>query len=137
MVEIDAKGKSVTEINRSVRELAQSERQIVISNPDARHLLCVGLLAATRVIIRGSAGYFCGGLSDGPTIEVLNNVGWGLGDNLMSGTIVVGQHAWECAGHILNAQQFSHAATPSILRTSGSPGIYASRRTTKNYTTCF
>jgi glutamate synthase domain-containing protein 2 len=92
MVEIDAKGKSVTEINRAVRDLARDEREIVISNPDARHLLCVGLLASVKVSIHGSAGYFCGGLSDGPTIEVLNNVGWGLADNLLSGTMIVRQH---------------------------------------------
>ena len=93
MVHIDARGKSVTEINRAVRSLATHEEEIVIDNPDARHLLCVGLLAPAKVTIRGSAGYFCGGLSDGPTIEVLNNAGWGLGDNLLSGTIIVGQHA--------------------------------------------
>ena len=98
MVEIDAKGKSVTEINRAVRELARGEREILISNPAARHLLCVGLLASVKISIRGSAGYFCGGLSDGPTIEVLNNVGWGLGDNLLSGTIIVGQHASAIGG---------------------------------------
>ena len=93
MVEIDAKDKSVTEVNRTVRNLARDGQDIVINNPDARHLLCVGLLSPAKVSIRGSAGYFCGGLSDGPTIEVLNNVGWGLGDNLLSGTIIVGQHA--------------------------------------------
>ncbi len=70
MAEIDARGKSVTEINRAVRSLAASGEEIVIDNPDARHLLCVGLLARAKVTIRGSAGYFCGGLSDGPSIEV-------------------------------------------------------------------
>ena len=93
MVEIDAKNKSVTEVNRTVRKLAKDGQDIVINNPDARHLLCVGLLTPVKVTIRGSAGYFCGGLSDGPTIEVQNNVGWGLGDNLLSGTIIVGQRA--------------------------------------------
>ena len=93
MVQIDARGKSVTELNRAVRLHAHDGEQIVIDNPDARHLLCVGLLAPAKVTIRGSAGYFCGGLSDGPAIEVLNNAGWGLGDNLLSGTIVVRQHA--------------------------------------------
>jgi glutamate synthase domain-containing protein 2 len=73
--------------------MARAGEEIVISNPDARHLLCVGVLEPVKVRILGSAGYFCGGLSDGPHIEVLNNVGWGLGDNLLSGTITVGQHA--------------------------------------------
>ncbi len=98
MAEIDASGKTVTEINRTVRSLAQDGNPIIIENPDARHLLCVGLLAAAKVTIRGSAGYFCGGLSDGPEIEVLNNVGWGVGDNLLSGTIIVAQNASAIAG---------------------------------------
>jgi len=93
MVQIDARGKSVTEINRRVRSLAQQGEEIAIEHPDARHLLCVGLLAHATVTLRGSAGYFCGGLSDGPTLHVLNNAGWGLGDNLLSGTIIVRQHA--------------------------------------------
>ena len=41
------------------------------------------------VRIRGSAGYFCAGLTDGPSFEVDANVGWGLGDNMLSGSVVV------------------------------------------------
>ena len=93
MEHIDAGNKSITEINRAVRALARAGEEIVIDNPDARHLLCVGLLEAGKVTINGSAGYFCGGLSDSASIEVLNNAGWGLGDNMLSGAIVVRQHA--------------------------------------------
>ncbi len=93
MATIDARGKSITDLNRELRSLAQHDGEIVIENPDARHHLCVGLLAPARVIIRGSAGYFCGGLCDGPSIRVENNVGWGVADNLLSGTVVVGKNA--------------------------------------------
>ena len=65
MVEIDVRDKSVTEVNRLVRSLAEEGEPIVIENPDARHQLCVGILARAEVTIRGSVGYFCGGLSDG------------------------------------------------------------------------
>ncbi|HJN14075.1 MAG TPA: glutamate synthase, partial [Armatimonadota bacterium] len=98
MVEIDVRDKSVTEVNRLVRSLAEEGEPIVIENPDARHQLCVGILARAEVTIRGSVGYFCGGLSDGPAIEVLNNAGWGLGDNLLSGILIVHQHASALAG---------------------------------------
>jgi len=98
MAQIDARSSSITEVNRTVRKLSGNGEEIVINNPDARHLLCVGVLQPARVRILGSAGYFCGGLSDGPEIEVLNNVGWGLGDNMISGAIVVGQHASAIAG---------------------------------------
>ena len=35
-----------------------------------------------NVRIRGSAGYFCAGLTDAAHFEVDNNVGWGVGDNM-------------------------------------------------------
>ncbi len=98
MAYIDARNKSITEINRAVRALAYDGDHIIIEHPDARHQLCVGLLAPARVKINGSAGYFCGGLSDQATINVTNNAGWGLGDNMLSGTIEVGQHASAIAG---------------------------------------
>jgi len=98
MARIDARNKSITEVNREARLFAANNVEIVIDYPDARHLLCVGILATAEIKIEGSAGYFCGGLSDGPNIEVTNNVGWGVGDNLISGTITVGQHASAIAG---------------------------------------
>lgn len=98
MANLDASQHSITEINRLVRTLAADGVDIVIENPDARHLLCVGLLESASVTIRGSAGYFCGGLSDHATIDVTNNVGWGVADNMLSGTIIVGQHASAIAG---------------------------------------
>jgi len=98
MAYIDARNKSITEVNRAVRTLARGGDHIIIENPDARHQLCVGLLEPAHIRINGSAGYFCGGLSDHATIEVTNNAGWGLGDNMLSGTIVVGQHASAIAG---------------------------------------
>ena len=98
MAKIDARGKSVTEINRQVRVLAQQDEEIILEYPDARHHLCVGILAQTKVIIRGSTGYFCAGLCDGPTIEVENNVGWAVADNLLAGTIIVGKNAGAVPG---------------------------------------
>jgi glutamate synthase domain-containing protein 2/glutamate synthase domain-containing protein 3 len=89
---------SITDINRAIRTLARSGDEIVIENPDARHQLCVGLLETAKVRIKGSAGYFCGGLSDLTDIEIENNTGWGVGDNMLSGTIVVGQNASAIAG---------------------------------------
>ena len=93
MATIDARGKSITEINRQIRQLALQGEEIIIEYPDARHHLCVGVLTQAKVIIRGSTGYFCGGLCDGVTIEVENNVGWAVADNLLSGIVIVGKNA--------------------------------------------
>ncbi len=90
MATIDARGKSITEINRQIRQRAQQDEDIIIEYPDARHHLCVGVLTEVKVVIQGSTGYFCGGLCDGVTIEVENNVGWAVADNLLSGTVIVG-----------------------------------------------
>ena len=46
----------------------------------------------------GSAGYFCAGLTDGPRFEVHGNVGWGLADNMLSGSVVVHGNASAIAG---------------------------------------
>ena len=93
MAEIDARGKSVTDINRQIRTLAEQGEDIVLEYPDARHHLCVGVLCPVKLTIRGSTGYFCAGLCDGPTVEVENNVGWAAADNLLSGTVIVGKNA--------------------------------------------
>ena len=47
---------------------------------------------------RGSAGYFCAGLTDAARFEVDNNVGWGVGDNMYSGRVVVRGNAGAIPG---------------------------------------
>ena len=68
MVTIDCLGKTIREINTEIKTLAKTEPEIKIINPEARHLLAVGLIGQNRLIIEGSAGYFCGALTEGPTI---------------------------------------------------------------------
>jgi hypothetical protein len=50
------------------------------------------------VRVHGSAGYFCAGLTDGPRFEVEANVGWGLADNMLAGSVVVRGNAGAIAG---------------------------------------
>ena len=108
MVEIDASELSIRQINVRIRESAEHDDRIVLTNPDARHHLCVGLTKPNvHVTIKGSAGYFCAGLCDGCTVDVEGNVGWGFGDNLMNGLLrVQGNAGAVCgvamrSGHIL------------------------------------
>lgn len=99
MAIIDAGAIGITEVNNTIRELAaKGETEIEVFNPDARHLISVGVIGKPRIRIKGSAGYFCGGLSDGPTVEIQNNAGWGVADNIMSGTVVVGKNAGAIPG---------------------------------------
>lgn len=98
MVEIDLSKISVREANEKIRTVAAEGENIELINPDARHHLGVGLTNPVDVHIRGSAGYFCAGLTDAARFIVDNNVGWGLGDNMYSGSVVVGGNAGAIAG---------------------------------------
>ena len=93
MVTLNLAEISVTEANERMREAGARGEDVEIVNPDARHHIGVGLTDEITVRVRGSAGYFCAGLTDGARFEVDNNVGWGLGDNMYRGAVVVGGNA--------------------------------------------
>ncbi len=90
METIDAAGRITREVNAAIRAaIAGGAREIRVLNPDARHNLGVALLAPVRLVIEGSVGYYCGGMTDGATIEVRGNAGWGLAECMMGGTVIV------------------------------------------------
>jgi methylamine---glutamate N-methyltransferase subunit B len=85
------------QINERLRNLPDGSK-VFVSRPRGKHSLAVGLTNRIEVIIDGNAGYYIGGLGDGPDITVLGFVGWGVGENLMNGTIRVQGNASESAG---------------------------------------
>ena len=98
MVTIDLAETTVRRANEIIRECGANGDDVEVVNPDARHHIGVGLIHDITVRVRGSAGYFCAGLTDGPRFEVDNNVGWGLADNVYRGSVVVGGNAGAIAG---------------------------------------
>ncbi|MBL8573985.1 MAG: alpha-hydroxy-acid oxidizing protein [Hyphomicrobiaceae bacterium] len=102
MVTIDLMKLSVRDGNEALRAAGERGESIEILNPDARHHIGVGLVAPAtgpvKVKVRGSAGYFCAGLSHGADFEVESNVGWGVGDSMYAGSVVVGGNAGAIAG---------------------------------------
>ena len=98
MVALDLAQLSVREANTRLRTLGEAREDVEILNPDARHHIGVGLTAPVRVSVRGSAGYFCAGLTDQAHFNVSHNVGWGVGDNMYSGSVVVGGNAGAIPG---------------------------------------
>lgn len=98
MAQIDLSAIKVREANELIRKHGEAGEDVEIINPDARHHIGVGLTSPITVKVRGSAGYFCAGLTDGARFEIDNNVGWGLGDNIYNGTVVVGGNAGAIAG---------------------------------------
>ncbi|MCZ6721281.1 MAG: glutamate synthase-related protein [Proteobacteria bacterium] len=98
MVQIDLAEIPVRRANELIREHGAKGEDVEVLNPDARHHVGVGLISPITVRVRGSAGYFCAGLSDAARFLVDSNTGWGLGDNMYSGSVVVGGNAGAIAG---------------------------------------
>jgi methylamine---glutamate N-methyltransferase subunit B len=90
MAEISCEGQTTREINAAIRRLiAQGATEIVVRDPGARHNLGVATLQPVRLTFAGSVGYYCVGLSNGPSVEIHGSAGWGLAESLLSGTVVV------------------------------------------------
>jgi glutamate synthase domain-containing protein 3 len=87
-VVLNAAGLSTREVNAALRALPGGTH-VTITEPNGRHNLAVGLANRISVAIDGNAGYYIGGLGDGPDITVHGFTGWGVGENLMSGNIRV------------------------------------------------
>ncbi len=98
MVTIDLSKTSITDANVQICNHARDGQNVEIINPDARHNIGVGLVEPITVRIKGSAGYFCGGLSDSAHYEIEHNAGWAVGDNIYTGSVVVGGNAGAIAG---------------------------------------
>ena len=98
MVTLDLASLTVREVNEQLRQFGAEGEDVHISNPDARHHIGVGLTDAITVHVDGSAGYFCAGLSDQAHFKIAHNVGWGVGDNMYSGSVVVGGNSGAIPG---------------------------------------
>ena len=105
MVTLDLSQLSVREANERLRLLGADGEDVEIANPDARHHIGVGLIHPINVTVRGSAGYFCAGLTDAARFEVTHNVGWGVGDNMYTGQVIVGGNAGAIPGVAIRGAQ--------------------------------
>ena len=121
MVTIDLRETPIRTANEMLRGYGSTHQDVELLNPDARHYIGLGLISPITVRVRGSAGYFCGGLCDGPTFFIDGNVSWGVGDNLFQGAIVVDGNASAVAGEGLRGGE------PPRLVAAGRPHDLASR----------
>jgi formylmethanofuran dehydrogenase subunit C len=88
---------STREINAALAALPDGASARILE-PRGRHNLAVGLSNRVRIDIEGNAGYFTGGLGQGPDVVVDGFVGWSVGENLQAGSVRVKGNASECAG---------------------------------------
>jgi glutamate synthase domain-containing protein 3 len=96
-VEVSCDALTVREINQALRALPDGTG-VRLLEVRGQHNLAVGLSARLEIEIGGNAGYFTGGLGDGPDIVVDGFTGWSAGENLMSGTLRVRGNASESLG---------------------------------------
>ena len=92
-IEVLAADRPIREVNDEIRAALADGREVLVRDARSRHNLGVGLPAAARVRFEGSVGYYCGGLNDGASIEIERNAGWGVGEAMARGEIVVGGYA--------------------------------------------
>lgn len=60
-----------------------------IENAKGAHAIACGLDAPIEVTVKGSTGYYCGGMNQQATINIHGSAGPGTGENMMSGKIVI------------------------------------------------
>jgi glutamate synthase domain-containing protein 3 len=90
MGEVNCNGRSTREINAEIKQqIKQGATEILVHNPGARHNLGVAILEPVTIRLKGSVGYYCGGLIDGPNFEIDGSAGWGLAESMMNGHLVV------------------------------------------------
>ncbi|MEM9714913.1 MAG: protein GlxC, partial [Pseudomonadota bacterium] len=100
MQTLDLEQLSLREVNATLQAQAERTNQTVweITNPKGAHAIACGLDAEIEVTVKGSTGYYCGGMNKLATIHVDGSVGPGSCENMMSGKVVVEGDASQYAG---------------------------------------
>ena len=97
-VEIIAGDRPIRDINAEIRTAVAEAEPVLVTEPMSRHNLGVGLPEDADVRFEGSVGYYCGGLNNGANLHVTRNAGWGIGEAMAGGRIVVDGYAGMSVG---------------------------------------
>ncbi|WGI22107.1 GXGXG domain-containing protein [Amylibacter sp. IMCC11727] len=91
MQSFDLEAQGLRELNKTLHAQAEDTNQTVweVVNPRGAHAIAVGLDAPIEVNVKGSTGYYCGGMNKQATVHVHGSAGPGTGENIMSGKIVI------------------------------------------------
>ena len=91
MLKFDLQEHGLRKLNNTLHDQKDNTNQKVweIVNPKGRHAIAVGIDAPIEVNIKGSTGYYCGGMNKQAIINVKGSVGPGVAENMMSGKVVV------------------------------------------------
>src|SRR3954451_18187396 len=91
---------SLRELNQALHNLAPGSNETAweVLNPKGSHSVAVGVDHPVSIDVRGSVGYYCGGMNSGSAITVHGSAGPGVGEKMMSGSIVIKGDASQYAG---------------------------------------
>ena len=91
MQTFDLSEKGLRALHETLHGQAENTNETAweVVNPKGSHAIAVGLDAPIEVTVRGSTGYYCGGMNQQATINVDGSAGPGTGENMMSGKIVI------------------------------------------------
>lgn len=97
---VDFAATAVREFNQALHAQAPGSNDTLweVVNPRGAHAVAVGINAPLTVEIRGSVGYYCGGMNREATITVHGSAGPGVAENMMSGQLRVKGDASQYAG---------------------------------------
>ncbi len=98
VVTIEAGERPIREINEDIRTAVAEGLEVVVVNTLSRHNLGIGLPTEAKVRFEGSVGYYCGGLNNGGILHITRDAGWGTGEAMASGEIVIGGYCGMSAG---------------------------------------
>jgi methylamine---glutamate N-methyltransferase subunit B len=100
MKTFDLATTSLRDINQALHDQALecTEREWKITGAKGNHNLVCGLDQALSVDIEGHAGYYCAGMNKKAHVVIHGNVGQGVAENMMSGSVRVKGEASQSAG---------------------------------------
>jgi len=100
MQTFDLAEQGLRALNQTLHAQTGDTNQTVweVVNAKGSHAIAVGLDAPIEVRVKGSTGYYCGGMNKQATVHIHGSAGPGVGENMMSGTIIVEGDASQYAG---------------------------------------
>jgi glutamate synthase domain-containing protein 3 len=100
MQTIDLQETGLRDLNQTLHAQSETTNQTAweILNPKGAHAIACGLDAPIEVTVKGSTGYYCGGMNKQATINIHGSAGPGVAENMMSGTVIIEGDASQYAG---------------------------------------
>lgn len=100
MQSLDLSTLELREVNAQLQAQSDETNQTSweLENPRGAHAIAVGLDAPISVTVKGSTGYYCGGMNKQAEITVDGSAGPGVAENMMSGKVIIEGDASQYAG---------------------------------------